>query len=114
MSGHETRYCPECLAAFDQGEVRCPVHGLELVDLPGDESLVGRVLDGKYEIVEKIGQGGMGTVYRARQKLIGREVALKALRSEITRDPAAARRFLVEVRAVSQLRCRNSVILFDS
>ncbi len=113
MSGQSTRYCPECFAAFDKGEERCPEHGLELVDLPADETLVGRMLDGKYEIVEKIGQGGMGTVYRARQKLIGREVALKALRSEITRDPAAAKRFLAEVRAVSQLRSRNSVILFD-
>ena len=48
------------------------------------DSLVGRVLDGKYEVVAPLGAGGMGAVYRARRVLIGDEVAVKVLHSKLT------------------------------
>src|SRR3954462_13298535 len=50
------------------------------------DPLVGRVLDGKYEIVAPLGTGGMGSVYRARRVLIGDEVAVKVLHTKFVND----------------------------
>ncbi len=113
MSGEKSRYCPQCFEHFADVVERCPDDDTRLVDLPGSESLVGQVLDDKYTIEDKIGQGGMGTVYRARQKFIDREVALKVLRPELVQEVSAAKRFFVEARAVSTLKSRHSVILHD-
>src|SRR5260221_715424 len=50
---------------------------------------VGTILDGRYEILEPLAEGGMGAVFRARRRLLGDEVALKIVRSEIGGDQAA-------------------------
>ena len=113
MSENRQRYCPECFGSFGPKANVCPEHGIPLIELPSQESLVGKTIDGKYEVLELLGQGGMGTVYRARQRLIGREVALKVLRGEFVQDVGAVKRFFVEAKAASQLRNRHSVILYD-
>ena len=113
MDTPQRRYCPECFREFTGDEEVCPEHNAALISLPPDESLVGRVVDHKYEILEEIGSGGMGKVYKARQKLIGRVVALKVLRADFAKDVNAVKRFFVEARAAAELRSRNSVILFD-
>jgi serine/threonine protein kinase len=56
---------------------------------------------GPYRIIERIGSGAMGHVYRAEHTLLGRVVAIKMLRPELTRDEACVRRFLAEARAVN-------------
>ena len=58
---------------------------------------------GKYEILEKIGSGGMGHVYKARHKRMRREVALKLLPTAVSRNPEAVLRFQREVMAAAQL-----------
>lgn len=68
---------------------------------------------GQYEIVELIGRGGMGDVYRARDTKLGREVALKFLPAWLSRDPAARDRFLVEARVVSSIDHTNVCTLHD-
>jgi tRNA A-37 threonylcarbamoyl transferase component Bud32 len=65
------------------------------------------------EIQEPIGQGGMGIVYRARQKKLDRLVALKILAPELAGDPAFAERFLREARAMARLRHPNIVAVHD-
>src|SRR5262249_50097043 len=57
----------------------------------------------EYEIQELIGRGGMGAVYRARQKRLDRMVAIKVLPPEVARDPATAERFQREARALARL-----------
>ncbi|MCU0962176.1 MAG: serine/threonine protein kinase, partial [Pirellulaceae bacterium] len=65
------------------------------------------------EVLELIGQGGMGAVYRARQRSLDRVVALKILHAEVSRDPAFAERFAREAQALARLTHPNIVMVFD-
>src|SRR5262249_59981670 len=58
---------------------------------------------GPYEVIEPIGAGGMGEVYRARDTRLGRDVALKVLPPDVSNDPARRKRFELEARAVAAL-----------
>lgn len=73
----------------------------------------GTLLDGRYEILEPLAEGGMGAVYRARRRLLGDEVAIKIVRSDMATDRAAHARFLREARACAQLRHPNIVSILD-
>jgi serine/threonine protein kinase len=68
---------------------------------------------GPYEIVAPLGAGGMGEVYRARDTRLGREVALKVLRSHLTADPEVRARFEREARTISQLHHPHICTLYD-
>jgi serine/threonine protein kinase len=73
----------------------------------------GTIVDGRYEIVEALAEGGMGSVFRARRRLLGDEVAIKIVRSDISGDAEARERFLREARACAQLRHPNIVSILD-
>ncbi|HEY7370300.1 MAG TPA: bifunctional serine/threonine-protein kinase/formylglycine-generating enzyme family protein, partial [Thermoanaerobaculia bacterium] len=75
-------------------------------------SMTGRRLS-HYEIFEKIGQGGMGVVYRARDTRLERFVALKVLRPEAVEDPERIRRFVREAKAASALNHPAIVVIYD-
>ena len=77
------------------------------------DPFVGRVLEGKYEIVAPLGAGGMGAVYLARRVLIGDEVAVKVLHSRFTGDEKLVERFRREARAAAQLHHPNVVTIHD-
>jgi serine/threonine-protein kinase len=74
---------------------------------------VGRVLGGRYQVGELVGQGGMATIYRATDVQLGREVAVKVLRGEYGFDGAFVARFQREARAAAQLNHPNIVSVFD-
>lgn len=69
---------------------------------------------GRYEILEELGRGGMGVVYRARDRRLGREVALKRLPENLRDHPKAVELFLREARAAAALNHPNIVTLFDA
>src|SRR5438552_13651378 len=73
----------------------------------------GRVLAGRYKLLEKIGEGGAAEVFRARDQHLGRLVAIKLLRPQFTSDPQSRNRFVVEARAAATLSQRNIVDIFD-
>jgi len=71
------------------------------------------VLDSRYEMLERIGEGGMGVVYKGRQVSIDRIVAIKMLNQELAKDPNWVARFNREAKACSRLQHPNTIRMFD-
>ncbi len=82
---------------------------------PGVDTLIGEVLDGRFKIVEPLGQGGMGRVYKAVQAPLNRAVALKVLDYNYGpgRDPTFRQRFLVEAALTAKLNHPNTITVID-
>ncbi len=74
---------------------------------------LGKVLDGRYEIIEIIGTGGMAVVYKARDRKLNRLVAVKVLKPELRGDTELRRRFHAESEAVARLNHPNVINVFD-
>jgi tRNA A-37 threonylcarbamoyl transferase component Bud32 len=127
----EQNHCPQCGGALppDTPQGQCPVcllkRGLEpntfgyTTDAPAhakwDPPTVSRLAAGfsELEVLELIGRGGMGAVYKARQKELDRLVALKILPPEIGRETAFAQRFAHEAQAMARLNHPNIVAIYD-
>ena len=75
--------------------------------------LVGKVLGNRYEIIEKIGSGGMADVYKARCNLLNRYVAIKVLKDEFAQDETFVKRFRAEAQAAASLTHPNIVSVYD-
>ena len=76
-------------------------------------NLIGKMLEGRYEILEKIGNGGMATVYKAKCHVLNRFVAIKILREEFTTDSEFIKRFNSEAQSAASLTHPNIVSIFD-
>src|ERR1700681_1633412 len=77
------------------------------------EELVGTVLAERYEILELLGQGGMGAVYKARDTELERLVALKLIRADLASNPEILRRFKQELILAREVTHRNVIRIFD-
>mgnify|MGYP004504338451 FL=1 len=75
--------------------------------------LKGRLLGNRYEIIEKIGNGGMATVYKAKCHVLNRYVAIKILRDEFTTDEEFIKRFEVEAQSAASITHPNIVSVYD-
>jgi len=106
-------YCPTCEGTFGSGE-RCPTDNTRLVRISrrGDQ-MIGRELDGRYTVIELIGQGAMGSVYRGTQHSVGREVAIKAVNASLMNESTLIKRFLREAKLASRLVHPNAVAALD-
>ena len=87
-------------------------HGLTTAADAND--LVGQTLDEKYQILARVGAGGMGTVYKARRLHIDDVIALKVLHKELVGEHYAIERFRREARAAARLKHINAVAIYDS
>ncbi|HVF23909.1 MAG TPA: protein kinase [Pyrinomonadaceae bacterium] len=131
----EHPFCPACELFLNKEAMFCAGCGLPL-NLPGKgaahpyyenqyqaslptvrlfdvDPLVGHMIDGKYELVAKLGEGGMSVVYRARRAHIGDDVAVKILLGKFVKDDAALTRFRREARAAAMLRHPNVITIHD-
>ena len=83
--------------------------------LPFDDSdaLVGKLIDNRYELRRKLGEGGMGSVYLAFQTSIERPVCIKFLRRELLSDQTVIKRFLIEAKAASRLTDPHTITIHD-
>ncbi len=89
----------------------CPIDGTLLRE-PSDP-FIGRTIAGRYLIEEELGSGGMGTVYRARHQIIGRDVALKFLEPTLIKNERQRKRFLGEARAANQINHEHIIDITD-
>ncbi|WP_428267197.1 serine/threonine protein kinase [Haliangium sp.] len=79
----------------------------------GDAVAAGQILDGRYRIVKKLGEGGMGEVYAAEHVHIEKRVAVKLLRHEVLTNPEAVTRFRQEARSASSIGHENIIAIED-
>ena len=119
--------CPRCQQSVRDGARFCDSCGLSIGSiaaanqspdvlaetLKAVDPLIGHVIDSKYQIIEQLGKGGMGVVYRAERVLVGDEVALKILRGEFVAEEETVERFRREARAAAKLRHPNVVTIYD-
>jgi eukaryotic-like serine/threonine-protein kinase len=77
------------------------------------DRIVGRVLEGRYRILERLARGGMSTVYRALDERLDRPVAVKVMSAALSADPAFADRFAREARIAARLAHVNAVAVYD-
>lgn len=111
----EARPCPQCAHSCDLECQYCPRCGFPVGAIavsPGDP-MVGQLMPGGYRILDLLGVGGMGRVYRAEQQTLGRTVAVKVIHPHLLADDKSLVRFLTEARATSQLNHPNTVSVID-
>jgi len=110
--------CPKCEKPIDEGANFCPWCGEDLRGLtPNSNTLSGPwsgvLIDGRYRLKEKLGEGGMGTVYKVEHVRMGKILALKLLRPDVAVDRQLKQRFQQEARLVSRLSHPNTIQVFD-
>jgi serine/threonine protein kinase len=96
--------CPTCQSEYGEGSVYCPQDG---------QALLPMILEGRYRLLSPLGAGGMGMVYLAEHIGLGKRVAVKVLRGELSRDATFSRRFELEAIAASQIGHENIVDVTD-
>lgn len=116
--------CPECQLDNTSDSKFCKECGTQLhpigespvtrtLETPGEEYPRGTLFAGRYEIIEKLGIGGMGAVYRVEDTKIGQDVALKLIKPEISSDKKTIERFRNELKTTRMISHRNVCRMFD-
>jgi len=102
----DTHFCGNCAAPLHPSE-EISVSKTKTLETPKEELTRGTVLAGRYEIIEELGKGGMGKVYRVEDTKIEEEVALKLIRPEITADKKTIERFKNELKTARKITHKN-------
>ncbi|MDB4953582.1 MAG: serine/threonine protein kinase [Myxococcales bacterium] len=116
--------CPHCNAVLAEHARFCPVCGKAMLPTETQAQssasmygaapdLIGREIAGRYRILAKLGEGGMGAVYRGEQISLKRPVAVKVLRSELSSNQMILKRFNAEAEVVAKLGHPNTVNIYD-
>lgn len=116
--------CPKCGAENPDNTAFCgkcgtPLHSsekaefTETLETPKEELTRGALFAGRYEIIEELGTGGMGRVYRAEDTKLEQEVALKLIKPEVAKDKKTIERFRNELKLARNIRHKNVCGMFD-
>ena len=108
------RVCPQCGSLFGAGTLFCPRDGASLRLVSTGSDLVGHLIDDRYYVEQRLGEGGMGEVYIAHQVRTGRKCALKLMHRSMTQDPDAVGRFRREAASACAISHPNVATIFDS
>jgi len=106
----DTVYCGKCGTKFDPAG---QVSFTKTLETPTEEMTRGTLFAGRYEIIEELGTGGMGKVYRAFDQKIKEELAIKVLKPEIATDKRAIERFSNELKFARQITHKNVCRMHD-
>lgn len=98
----ETAFCGKCGTQFE-----LEVALTKTLETPAEELTTGAMFGGRYQIIEELGRGGMGKVYRALDKELNEEVALKLIKSEIATHHSTIERFKSEIRLARRILHKN-------
>lgn len=113
------RVCPQCGEKYPGGEIFCPRDGARVTDPSGTsdivhrrsvppkkeehDSLIGSMVQNRYRIIRRLGEGGMGVVYEALHVEIEKKMAIKVLRDDFSAKPEVVERFRQEARSASRV-----------
>jgi len=107
-----SRFCGNCAAPLTS-KAEAPPSFTTTLEIPSDQLVRGTVFASRYEIIEELGAGGMGRVYRAEDTKIKEQVALKLLRPEISADRKTIDRFRNELKVARRIRHKNVTGMYD-
>ncbi len=106
----DSKYCKECATPLPSPQ---DIEVTETIEAPKEELTRGTTFAGRYEIIEELGKGGMGRVYRVEDTKLKQEVALKLIKPEIARDKKTIERFRNELKLARNIRHKNVCGMFD-
>jgi serine/threonine protein kinase/Flp pilus assembly protein TadD len=107
--------CPQCATSYDDTQAVCPRDSAQLIKIvtDGSDPMLGKILAGRFLLVDKLGQGGMGTVYKAVHTQMDRICALKLLSPLSADTESAIARFKREARMASRIDNPHAVTIYD-
>jgi len=116
--------CPKCHHDNPEGTSFCGKCGTQLLsqekievtktmETPREELTTGSTFAGRYQIIEELGKGGMGRVYKANDKEVHTKIALKLIKPEISSDPKTIERFRNELKTARDISHKNVCRMYD-
>jgi serine/threonine protein kinase/Flp pilus assembly protein TadD len=106
----DTFYCGKCTTPLKPSE---DIEATETIEAPKEELTRGTMFAGRYEIIEELGKGGMGKVYRVEDTKLNQEIALKLIKPEIAKDKKTIERFRNELKLARNIRHKNICGMYD-
>jgi serine/threonine protein kinase/formylglycine-generating enzyme required for sulfatase activity len=102
--------CPKCAQTYEDRQQVCPIDKTALIIV---DPMIGRTLDNRYQVISKIGEGGMGAIYKALHSEMGRTCAIKLMTAISSGNEDAVARFKREAKMASRIDNPHAVIIYD-
>ena len=107
-----SRFCAGCGASLSAAQ-DARIYATETLAIPGDELVPGSTFAGRYQVIEELGKGGMGRVYKVFDKEINAKVALKLLKPEIAPHTSSFDRFRNELKVAREISHKYICRMYD-
>ncbi|HEX8952096.1 MAG TPA: serine/threonine-protein kinase, partial [Polyangia bacterium] len=107
------RHCTQCGAATPDDARFCPRCGAPVIAPSANDPMIGKVVAERYKLVEKIGQGSSGAIYRGEHTTLHKKVAVKLLHAQLSTDDTALERFRREATTVAEIENEHILQVLD-
>jgi serine/threonine protein kinase/tetratricopeptide (TPR) repeat protein len=108
----DSEFCKKCATPLPSSK-EIPASPTETLETPKEELTTGSTFAGRYQIIEELGKGGMGKVYKAHDTEIKEKIALKLIKPEISADKRTIERFQNELKFARKISHRNVCRMYD-